>query len=201
MNVSLASGDESLELSDLAFDREYNEALVHQVVTAFLAGGRSGSRAQKTRAEVRGGGRKPWRQKGTGRARAGSIRSPIWRGGGRAFPSKPRDFSQKVNRKMYRGALRCILSELIRQDRLLVVKEFVLETHKAKALADKLNAMDLKDVLIVEKEPSSELVLAARNLMWVGVLDVKSIDPVSLISHEKVLMTVEALKHVEEVLG
>ncbi|GIT39829.1 50S ribosomal protein L4 [Gammaproteobacteria bacterium] len=201
MNVSLASGDESLELSDLAFDRDYNEALVHQVVTAFLAGGRSGSRAQKTRAEVRGGGRKPWRQKGTGRARAGSIRSPIWRGGGRAFPSKPRDFSQKVNRKMYRGALRCILSELIRQNQLLVVKEFVLETHKAKALADKLNAMDLKDVLIVEKEPSSELVLAARNLMWVGVLDVKSIDPVSLISHEKVLMTVEALKHVEEVLG
>ena len=201
MNVSLASGDESLELSDLAFDRDYNEALVHQVVTAFLAGGRSGSSAQKTRAEVRGGGRKPWRQKGTGRARAGSIRSPIWRGGGRAFPSKPRDFSQKVNRKMYRGALRCILSELIRQNQLLVVKEFVLETHKAKALADKLNAMDLKDVLIVEKEPSSELVLAARNLMWVGVLDVKSIDPVSLISHEKVLMTVEALKHVEEVLG
>ena len=201
MNVSLASGDESLELSDLAFDRDYNEALVHQVVTAFLAGGRSGSRAQKTRAEVRGGGRKPWRQKGTGRARAGSIRSPIWRGGGRAFPSKPRDFSQKVNRKMYRGALRCILSELIRQNQLLVVKEFVLETHKAKALADKLNAMDLKDVLIVEKEPSSELVLAARNLMWVSVLDVKSIDPVSLISHEKVLMTVEALQHVEEVLG
>ena len=201
MNVSLASGDESMELSDLAFDRDYNEALVHQVVTAFLAGGRSGSRAQKTRAEVRGGGRKPWRQKGTGRARAGSIRSPIWRGGGRAFPSKPRDFSQKVNRKMYRGALRCILSELIRQNQLLVVKEFVLETHKAKALADKLNAMDLIDVLIVEKEPSSELVLAARNLMWVGVLDVKSIDPVSLISHEKVLMTVEALKHVEEVLG
>ena len=201
MNVSLASGDESLELSDLAFDRDYNEALVHQVVTAFLAGGRSGSSAQKTRAEVRGGGRKPWRQKGTGRARAGSIRSPIWRGGGRAFPSKPRDFSQKVNRKMYRGALRCILSELIRQNQLLVVKEFVLETHKAKALADKLNAMDLKDVLIVEKELSNELVLAARNLMWVGVLDVKSIDPVSLISHEKVLMTVEALKHVEEVLG
>ena len=201
MNVSLASGDESLELSDLAFDRDYNEALVHQVVTAFLAGGRSGARAQKPRAEVRGGGRKTWRQKGTGRARAGSIRSPIWRGGGRAFPSKPRDFSQKVNRKMYRGALRCILSELIRQNQLLVVKEFVLETHKAKALADKLNAMDLKDVLIVEKEPSSELVLAARNLMWVGVLDVKSIDPVSLISHEKVLMTVEALKHVEEVLG
>ena len=201
MIVSLASGDESLELSDLAFDRDYNEALVHQVVTAFLAGGRSGSRAQKTRAEVRGGGRKPWRQKGTGRARAGSIRSPIWRGGGRAFPSKPRDFSQKVNRKMYRGALRCILSELIRQNRLLVVNEFVLETHKAKALADKLNAMGLKDVLIVERKLSNELVLAARNLMWVGVLDVKSIDPVSLISHEKVLMTVEALKHVEEVLG
>ena len=190
MNVSLASGDESLELSDLAFDRDYNEALVHQVVTAFLAGGRSGSRAQKTRAEDRRGGRNPWRQIGTGRTRAGC-----------AFPSKPRDFSQKVNRKMYRGALRCILSELIRQNQLLVVKEFVLETHKAKALADKLNAMDLKDVLIVEKEPSSELVLAARNLMWVSVLDVKSIDPVSLISHEKVLMTVEALKHVEEVLG
>ncbi|MEC8868054.1 MAG: 50S ribosomal protein L4 [Pseudomonadota bacterium] len=200
MNVSLVSGDESVELSEVAFGREYNEALVHQVVTAFMAAGRSGSRAQKTRAEVRGGGRKPWRQKGTGRARAGSIRSPIWRGGGRAFPSKPRDFSQKVNRKMYRGALRCILSELIRQDRLLVIKEFGVETPKTKALVDKLSEIDLKDVLILDHELSDALVLAARNLKGVTVLDIKSIDPVSLISHEKVLMTVEALKHVEETL-
>ncbi|MEC9285445.1 MAG: 50S ribosomal protein L4 [Pseudomonadota bacterium] len=200
MNVSLVSGDESVELSEVAFGREYNEALVHQVVTAFMAAGRSGSRAQKTRAEVRGGGRKPWRQKGTGRARAGSIRSPIWRGGGRAFPSKPRDFSQKVNRKMYRGALRCILSELIRQDRLLVIKEFGVETPKTKALVDKLSEIDLKDVLILDHELSDSLVLAARNLKGVTVLDIKSIDPVSLISHEKVLMTVEALKHVEETL-
>ncbi|SUZ74438.1 uncharacterized protein METZ01_LOCUS27292, partial [marine metagenome] len=198
--VSLVSGDESVELSEVAFGREYNEALVHQVVTAFMAAGRSGSRAQKTRAEVRGGGRKPWRQKGTGRARAGSIRSPIWRGGGRAFPSKPRDFSQKVNRKMYRGALRCILSELIRQDRLLVIKEFGVETPKTKALVDKLSEIDLKDVLILDHELSDALVLAARNLKGVTVLDIKSIDPVSLISHEKVLMTVEALKHVEETL-
>ena len=200
MNVSLLSGDESGELSEVAFGREYNEALVHQVVTAFMAAGRSGSRSQKTRAEVRGGGRKPWRQKGTGRARAGSIRSPIWRGGGRAFPSKPRDFSQKVNRKMYRGALRCILSELIRQDRLLVVKEFTLDTHKTKALVDKLSEMDLKDVLIVDHKLDSSLVLAARNLKAVRILDIKSIDPVSLISHEKVLMTVDALKDVEETL-
>ena len=200
MNVSLLSGDESVELSEVAFGREYNEALVHQVVTAFMAAGRNGSRAQKTRAEVRGGGRKPWRQKGTGRARAGSIRSPIWRGGGRAFPSKPRDFSQKVNRKMYRGALRCILSELIRQDRLLVVKEFALATHKTKALVDKLSEMDLKDVLIMDHKLDSSLVLAARNLKTVSILDIKSIDPVSLISHEKVLMTVDALKDVEETL-
>ena len=200
MNVSLVSGDESVELSEVAFGREYNEALVHQVVTAFMAAGRSGSRAQKTRAEVRGGGRKPWRQKGTGRARAGSIRSPIWRGGGRAFPSKPRDFSQKVNRKMYRGALRCILSELIRQDRLLVIKEFGVETPKTKVLVEKLSEIDLKDVLILDHELSDALVLAARNLKGVTVLDIKSIDPVSLISHEKVLMTVEALKHVEETL-
>ena len=200
MNLSLVSSDESVELSEIAFGREYNEALVHQVVTAFMAAGRSGSSAQKTRAEVRGGGRKPWRQKGTGRARAGSIRSPIWRGGGRAFPSKPRDFSQKVNRRMYRGALRCILSELIRQDRLVIAKEFSIDTHKTKALADKLRDMDLKDVLIVAHELNDELVLAARNLKSVNVLDPKGIDPVSLISHEKVLMTVEALKNVEETL-
>ncbi|MFP6795928.1 MAG: 50S ribosomal protein L4 [Pseudomonadales bacterium] len=200
MNLSLVSSDESVELSEIAFGREYNEALVHQVVTAFMAAGRSGSSAQKTRAEVRGGGRKPWRQKGTGRARAGSIRSPIWRGGGRAFPSKPRDFSQKVNRRMYRGALRCILSELIRQNRLIITKEFSIDTHKTKALADKLRDMDLKDVLIVAHELNDELVLAARNLKSVNVLDPKGIDPVSLISHEKVLMTVEALKNVEETL-
>ena len=200
MNVSLVSGEESVELSEVAFGREYNEALVHQVVTAFMAAGRNGSRAQKTRAEVRGGGRKPWRQKGTGRARAGSIRSPIWRGGGRAFPSKPRDFSQKVNRRMYRGALQCILSELIRQDRLLVVKEFGVETPKTKALVAKLSELDLKDALILVHELSDSLVLAARNLKGVTVLDISSIDPVSLISHEKVLMTVSALKHVEETL-
>ena len=138
MNLSLVSSDESVELSEIAFGREYNEALVHQVVTAFMAAGRSGSSAQKTRAEVRGGGRKPWRQKGTGRARAGSIRSPIWLGGGRAFLAKPRDFSQKVNRKMYRGGLRAILSELQRQERLIVVDDLSLEAPKTKALIGKL---------------------------------------------------------------
>ncbi len=200
MNLSLAAGG-SVELSEVAFGREYNEALVHQVVTAHLAGARQGSKAQKSRSEARGGGRKPWRQKGTGRARAGTIRSPIWRGGGRTFAAKPQDHSQKVNRKMYRGALRCIMSELIRQERLIALKSFSVDTPKTKALLDQLKPLQLTNVLIVTEEVDENLYLSSRNLRNVDVRDVAGIDPVSLISHERVLVTVGALKKLEEVLA
>ncbi len=200
MNLSLAAGG-SIELSEVAFGREYNEALVHQVVTAHLAGARQGSKAQKSRSEARGGGRKPWRQKGTGRARAGTIRSPIWRGGGRTFAAKPQDHSQKVNRKMYRGALRCIMSELIRQERLIALKSFSVDTPKTKALLDQLKPLQLTNVLIVTEEVDENLYLSSRNLRNVDVRDVAGIDPVSLISHERVLVTVGALKKLEEVLA
>jgi large subunit ribosomal protein L4 len=204
MNLSLAAPDGnggSVEISDVAFGREFNEALVHQVVTAYLSGARQGTRAQKSRAEVRGGGRKPWRQKGTGRARAGTIRSPIWRSGGVTFAAKPQDHSQKVNRKMYRGALRCIVSELIRQDRLIAVESFSLEAPKTRSLLDKLKHLDLSDVLIVTENVDDNLYLSARNLKGVEVRDVEALDPVALVSHEKVLITVTALKKVEEVLA
>ncbi|TDJ24123.1 MAG: 50S ribosomal protein L4 [Gammaproteobacteria bacterium] len=204
MNLSLAAPDGnggSVEISDVAFGREFNEALVHQVVTAYLSGARQGTRAQKSRAEARGGGRKPWRQKGTGRARAGTIRSPIWRGGGVTFAAKPQDHSQKVNRKMYRGALRCIVSELIRQDRLIAVESFSLEAPKTRSLLEKLKHLDLSDVLIVTENVDDNLYLSARNLKGVEVRDVEALDPVALVSHEKVLITVTALKKVEEVLG
>lgn len=201
MNLSLAADGGSVEVSDVAFGREFNEALVHQVVVAYMAGGRQGTRAQKTRSEVRGGGRKPYRQKGTGRARAGTIRSPIWRGGGRAFAAKPQDHSQKVNRKMYRGALRCILSELIRQDRLIACEAFSVDSPKTKALLEKLRGLELGNVLIVCNEVDENLYLAARNLKDVDVLDVAAVDPVSLISHDKVLITVDAVKRLEEALA
>jgi large subunit ribosomal protein L4 len=201
MNLSLAANGGSVEISDVAFGREFNEALVHQVVVAYLAGGRQGSRAQKTRSEVRGGGRKPYRQKGTGRARAGTIRSPIWRGGGRTFAAKPQDHSEKVNRKMYRGALRCIVSELIRQDRLVACDAFAVDAPRTKALLEKLKDLDLKNVLIVSEAVDENLYLAARNLKGVDVLDVAGVDPVSLMNHEKVLITVDALKKLEEALA
>lgn len=201
MNLSLAESSDSVEISDAAFGREFNEALVHQVVVAHMAGGRQGSKAQKTRSEVRGGGRKPWRQKGTGRARSGTIRSPIWRGGGRTFAAKPRDYSAKVNRKMYRGALQCILSELIRQERLIAISDLDMAQPKTKELQSKLKSMDLASVLIVGENVSENLYLSARNLKHVDVLDVKAVDPVSLISHEKVLITVDALKRLEEALA
>jgi large subunit ribosomal protein L4 len=200
MNLSLAAGG-SVELSEAAFAREFNEALVHQVVTAHLAGARQGSKAQKSRSEARGGGRKPWRQKGTGRARAGTIRSPIWRGGGRTFAAKPQDHSQKVNRKMYRGAMRCIMSELIRQERLIALKSFSVDAPKTKALLDQLKPLELSNVLIVTEEVDENLYLSSRNLKNVDVRDVDGIDPVSLISHERVLVTVGALKKLEEVLA
>ncbi|SNT69114.1 MULTISPECIES: 50S ribosomal protein L4 [unclassified Psychrobacter] len=191
----------AVELSDTAFGREFNEALVHQVVTAYLAGARQGTRAQKTRAEVSGGGIKPWRQKGTGRARAGSIRSPIWRGGGRTFAAKPQDWSQKVNRKMYRGAMQCILAELIRQERLILVEELSVSGPKTKELIAKLNELNASRALIVTKDVDENLYLAARNIPNVNVLGTNEVDPVSLIAYDKVIMTVEAAKQFEEALA
>ena len=205
MQLSLKDNGGSVELADAAFARAFNEALVHQVVVAYQAAGRSGNHAQKTRAEVRGGGRKPYRQKGTGRARVGSTRSPLRRGGGRTFPAKPRSHAQKVNRKMYRGALRCIFSELIRQDRLLVISDFSVETPKTQALAAQLTALDLSPlqgkVLIVATSIDENLYLAARNLRGVDVRDVPAVDPVSLLNHDKVLLTVDAVRALEEALS
>lgn len=192
---------EKISLSDETFGREYNEPLVHQSVVTYLAGARQGSVQQKTRSEVRGGGRKPWRQKGTGRARSGTIRSPIWRSGGVTFAARPQDFSKKLNKKMYRGAMQCILSELIRQDRLIVVNEFAVESHKTKDLVTKLKDYDLDNVLIVSDQIEENLYLAARNLHKVDVLDVSGLDPVSLIGFDKVLITVPALKKAEEMLS
>ena len=201
MELTLKDAQSALEVSDATFGREFNEALVHQVVVAYGAGARQGTKAQKTRAEVRGGGKKPWRQKGTGRARAGTIRSPIWVGGGRAFAAKPQDHSQKVNKKMYRGAIKSILSELVRQDRLVVVEKFSVETPKTKALVAKLNDLELNDVLIVSTEVEENLFLASRNLYKVDVRDVTGLDPVSLIAFEKVLITADAVKQLEEALA
>ena len=201
MNLNIASGG-TVTVSEVAFGKEFNEPLVHQVVTAFLAGGRQGSKAQKTRSEVSGGGKKPWRQKGTGRARAGTIRSPLWRSGGVTFAAKPRDFDQKVNRKMYRGAMRCILSELVRQDRLVVVESFDVAEPKTKLLVVKLKELNANGgALIVGADVNENLYLSARNLPKVDVCDVQAADPVSLIAHEKVIMTVDALKKIEELLA
>ncbi len=191
----------TVQVSDQSFGREYNEDLVHQVVTAYMAAGRQGTRAQKTRSEVRGGGKKPFRQKGTGRARAGTIRSPLWRGGGKIFAARPQDHSQKVNRKMYRAALQVILSELARQQRLIVVENFALEQPKTKTLIKALGDYGLDDVLIVSDEVNENLYLASRNLHKVDVRDVNGVDPVSLIAFDKVLVTVPALKKFEELLG
>jgi len=195
------TGKEKISLSDRSFSREYNEPLVHQMVVTYMAGTRQGTVKQKTRSEVRGGGRKPWRQKGTGRARAGTIRSPIWRSGGVTFAAKPQDYSKKLNKKMYRGAMQCILSELIRQDRLIVVNEFTVESPKTKDLVNKLKEFELDNVLIISDQVQQNLYLAARNLHKVDALDVSGLDPVSLIGFEKVLITVSALKKVEEILS
>jgi large subunit ribosomal protein L4 len=191
----------TVQVSDVTFAREFNEDLVHQVVVAYMAGARQGTRAQKTRSDVRGGGKKPWRQKGTGRARAGTIRSPIWRGGGVTFAARPQDHSQKVNRKMYRAAICTILSELARQERLIVVEEFTLEEPKTKLLIKSLGDYGLKGALVVTEEVNGNLYLAARNLHDVDVRDVSGVDPVSLIGYEKVVVTVAALKKFEELLG
>ncbi len=201
MQLKLAGASGSVEVSEEAFGASFNESLVHQVVTAYLAGARAGTKAQKSRSEVRGGGAKPWRQKGTGRARAGTIRSPIWVGGGRAFAAKPRSHEQKVNRKMYRGALKSVMSELIRQDRLVVTKDMTLEAPKTRELAGRLKTLGLDDVLIVNEAFDEKLYLAARNLKGVGIVDVAAVDPVALMRFEKVLITVPALKLMEERLS
>lgn len=191
----------SVDVAEAAFGADFNEALVHQVVTAYLAGSRAGTKAQKNRAAVRGGGAKPWRQKGTGRARAGTSRGPIWVGGGRAFAAQPRSHDQKVNKKMYRAALRSVLSELVRQDRLVIVKELSLDAPKTKLLATKLKEFDLGSVLILTEAFDEKLFLAARNLSEVGICDAAAIDPVVLIRFEKVLVTLPALKLLEERLS
>ena len=194
-------GKGSVDVAEAAFGAEFNEALVHQVVTAYLAGSRSGTKAQKNRSTARGGGAKPWAQKGTGRARAGTIRSPIWVGGGRTFAAKPRDFSQKVNKKMYRAALRSVLSELIRQERLVIVESLEIEAPKTKLLAKVLKDLSLDNVLVLNEAFDEKLYLAARNLPNVGICDAASIDPVVLIRFEKVLITLPALKLIEERLS
>jgi len=199
--VSPDGAQGTVSVSEVAFGREFNQDLVHQTVVAYMAGARQGTKAQKTRAEVSGGGKKPWRQKGTGRARAGTIRSPIWRGGGATFAAKPRNFEQKLNKKMYRAALQCILSELNRQDRLIVVESFDVDAPKTKSLVQKLAQFNLTDALIITEEMSENLFLASRNLYKVGVIDVQGIDPVSLIGFDKVIVTVPALKKFEEILG
>ncbi len=202
LKLSSATGAAgSIELSDTIFAREFNETLIHQVVTAYLAGARAGSKAQKNRSAVSGGGAKPWRQKGTGRARAGTIRSPLWRGGGTTFAAVPRDYTQKVNRKAYRAAMRSILSELVRQERLVVVDRFAVDAPKTRKLVSLLGDLGVEDVLIVTDELDENTFLASRNLHKVGVCDAESIDPVSLLGYEKVLMTEGAVKKIEEKLA
>jgi len=198
MKLKVVGGGSELQVSEAAFGHAFNEALIHQVITAYRNAGRAGTKAQKTRAEVRGGGRKPWAQKGTGQARSGSNRSPIWVGGGRAFAAKPRDFSVKVNRKMYRGAIRSMLSELARTDRLVVTDAISLDAPKTRLLAQALKNWDVSNVLIVVEAIDEKLFLAARNLPNVEIIEAKSLNPLSLANHEKVLLTVGAVKLIEE---
>lgn len=201
LGLTTATGKASkknIQVSDGTFARAYNEPLIHQVVTAYLAGGRAGTHAQKNRSMVRGGGRKPWRQKGTGRARAGTSRSPLWRGGGKIFAAVPGDYSQKVNKKMYRGAMCSILSELVRQQRLVVVEEFILDAPKTKSLVAKLRALNVDDVLVVTHDSDDKLQLAARNLPVVDVCSAAQVNPVDLVRFDKVLMTAAAVRRLEE---
>ena len=195
------TGGKGIKVSEATFGREFSEALVHQVVTAYLAGARAGTKAQKNRSDVSGGGAKPWRQKGTGRARAGTIRSPIWRSGGKTFAAAPRDHSQKVNRKMYRGAMQAILSELLRQDRLIVVESLELAEPKTKALLEKLAELGFEKGLIVLGDANENVYLASRNIPGVYTIDVAGIDPVSLVGSDKVVLTVDAVEKIQEWLG
>ena len=201
MKLQLKNAASEIQLSDVTFGRAYNEALVHQVVTAYMAGARAGTKRQKSRAEVRGGGKKPWSQKGTGQARAGSIRSPLWVGGGRTFAARPRDFSQKVNRKMYRAAMQSMVSELIRQDRLLVVENLEVSAPRTKLLTAKLAELGASRALILVEAYEEKLFLAARNIPHVEVMPVASLDPLSLIKHGQVIATVGALRLLEQRLG
>ncbi|MCH7852867.1 MAG: 50S ribosomal protein L4 [Proteobacteria bacterium] len=194
-------GSGTVDVADSTFGVKFNEPLIHQVVSAFLAGGRAGTKAQKNRSQARGGGAKPWRQKGTGRARAGTIRSPIWVGGGRTFAARPRDFSQKVNRKMYRAALRSLFSELVRQDRLVITESIEMKAPKTKEMAALLKSNGVDNVLIVNEAFDEKVFLSARNLPNVGICDAGSIDPVVLMRFEKVLITLPALKLIEERLS
>ncbi|WP_273453696.1 50S ribosomal protein L4 [Nevskia ramosa] len=197
MDLQLHSSNTTLNVADAVFGVDYNEALVHQVVTAYLNGSRAGTKAQKSKAMVRGGGKKPWKQKGTGQARAGSIRSPLWRGGGKTFAAVPRDHSQKVNKKMYRGAIRSIISELNRNGSLIIADSFTVEVAKTKTLIEKLNVVGANDILIVTDTLDHNLFLSARNLHRVNVVDVNGINPVSLLSFKKVLLTAPAVKKLE----
>ncbi len=197
MELQLHQSNDKLNVADAVFGADFNEPLVHQVVTAYLAGGRAGTAKQKTKGEVRGGGKKPWKQKGTGRARVGSIRSPLWRGGGKAHAAVPRDHSQKVNKKMYRGALRSIVSELNRQGQLLIADTFTVEAAKTQSLVEKLNQIGANDILIITDTLDKNLFLSARNLHTVDVIDVEGINPVALLSFKKVLFTAPAVKKLE----
>ena len=204
LSLTTATGKASkktVDLSEAIFAVDFNETLVHQAVTAYLAGARSGTRGQKSRSEVRGGGKKPWRQKGTGRARAGTIRSPIWRGGGRTFAAKTQDHTQKLNKKMYRAAMRSILSELVRQERLIVIDDFSMAAPKTKELSSKLSALALDSVMLITDDMNEALYMSSRNLYKIGICEAGYIDPVSLVRFEKVLMTVSALKKIEETLA
>jgi len=200
MKITTAN-KKSIEVSDSTFSAPFNEALVHQVVNAVLSGARSGTKAQKNRSQVSGGGAKPWRQKGTGRARAGTIRSPIWVGGGRAFAARPRDFSQKVNKKMYRAAMRSILSELLREDRLVVLDKFDIKQPKTKEFKKLTEKLKADSALIVNDEFDENLFLSSRNIKNMEYSDVSSINPVSLMKYEKVIINVESLKIIEERLA
>ena len=200
MQLTVAGGKD-IKASDATFGREFSEALVHQVVTAYLAGGRAGTKAQKNRSAASGGGKKPWRQKGTGRARAGTIRSPIWRGGGKTFAATPQDHSQKVNKKMYRGAMQAILSELVRQDRLVVVDSLEIKEPRTAVLLSKLAELGFEKGLIVTSELDENVYLSSRNVPGVYTLDVSGIDPVSLVAADKVIMTVDAVEKIQEWLG
>lgn len=201
MELTITGSGKGISVSDAAFAKDFNESLVHQVVTAYMAAGRQGTKAQKTRSEVRGGGKKPWRQKGTGRARAGTIRSPIWRAGGVTFAAKPRGFEQKVNRKMYRAAMCSIFSELVRQERLVLVDDFTIDAPKTKAFTSKLANLGVSNALILTESLEQNLHLASRNVPHVDVRDVAGLDPVSLVGFEKIVVTVPALKKIEEMLG
>lgn len=197
MDIQVHNSSNKLSVSDVVFGAEYNEGLIHQVVSAYMAAGRSGTKAQLAKGEVRGGGKKPWKQKGTGRARAGSIRSPLWRGGGKTFASQPRDFTQKVNRKMYRGAIRSIVSELARQGHLIIAEAFTVDAPKTQGLVAQLEKLGSTDVLIVTGDVDKNLYLSSRNLHKVSVCDVDALNPVALLQHQKVLLTADAVKKLE----